>query len=155
MAVEGGQPAPDFRLRGPGGQFVALSEFRGRKNVVLVFFPLAFSPLCSHPLPDVQSDLPDFDKHDAQVLGISADSHYANEEFARQLGLGFPLLSDFRHEAAQRYGVMRGEAGYSDRAVFLIDKQGIVRYRQVSPNPGDIELVPRTEPMLKILADLG
>lgn len=155
MAVEVGQPAPDFRLKGPGGQFVTLSEFQGRKNVVLVFFPLAFSPVCSHQLPDVQSDLPQFEKYDAQVLGISVDSHYANEEFARQLGLTFPLLSDLRREAAQHYGVLRADAGYSERAVFLIDKQGVVRYRLVSPNPGDLELVPRTEPMLKILAGLG
>ena len=155
MAVEVGQPAPDFRLKGPGGQFVTLSEYRGKQNVVLVFYPLAFSPVCSHQLPSLQQQLPDFEEHGAQILGISVDSHYANEEFARKLGLGFPLLSDLKHEAAERYGVLRPDAPVTERAVFLIDKQGLVRYKHVSPSPGDMELIPKTEPMLKLLASLS
>ncbi len=154
MAVEVGQPAPDFRLRGPGGQFVTLSEYRGKRNVVLAFYPLAFSPVCSHQLPDLQARLSRFREHEAEVLGISVDSHYANEEFARQLGVSFPLLSDLRHEAGERYGVMRADAPITERAIFVVDKQGVVRYKHVSPDPGALELIPPIEPVLKVLATL-
>src|SRR2546425_13290829 len=97
--LEVGQTAPDFRLRGPGGQWVTLSEYRGKKNVVLVFFPLAFSPVCSHQLPDVQARLAELQSLDAEVFGVSVDSHYANEAFARSLSLQFTLLSDFKRQA--------------------------------------------------------
>src|SRR5437867_4101472 len=95
-----GQAAPELRLKGPGGQFISLSEYRGSKNVVLVFYPLAFSPVCSHQLPEIQKVLPEFEQLNAVVLGISVDSHYANEAYGRHLGLSFPLLSDFKREAS-------------------------------------------------------
>jgi peroxiredoxin len=151
MSLEVGQAAPDFRVRGPGGQFVTLSEYRGKKSVVLVFFPLAFSPVCSHQLPALQKDLPSFEQLGAQVLGISVDSHYANEAFARQMGLSFPLLSDLDHKVSQSYGVLRADAPISERAVFVVDRQGVVRYRYSSSNAGDMELVPRHEPILQVL----
>src|SRR6059036_1364027 len=99
MSIEVGDLAPEFRLRGPGGQPVTLSEFRGQKNVVLVFFPLAFSPVCSHQLPEVQERVGEYQALDAVVFGVSVDSHYANEAFARSLRLEFPLLSDFKRQA--------------------------------------------------------
>ena len=151
---EVGQMAPDFRLKGPDGQPVTLSEFRGRRNVVLVFFPLAFSGVCSHQLPTIEADLPRFESHGAVVLGISVDSHYANAEFGRQLKLSFPLLSDLKREASTAYGVLMPEAGYSGRAIFLVDRDGRLAYKDLSPNPGDITLVPSNAKVLDALKAL-
>lgn len=152
--IDVGQQAPDFRLKGPGGQFVTLSEHRGRRNVVLVFFPLAFSPVCSHQLPGVQRALPRFEALEATVYGISVDSHYANEAFARSLGLSFELLSDFRRQTAAAYGVLMDEAGFSGRATFVVDKQGRIAWREVSPNLGDLEQAPSNERALQALEAL-
>jgi peroxiredoxin len=136
--LEVGQTAPEFRLRGPGGQFVSLSEYRGKKHVVVVFFPLAFSPTCSHQLPDIQKEMRRFETLDAVVLGISVDSHYANEAFARSLGLSFPLLSDFDHATSQAWGMLLPQYRYSARGIFVVDKQGRLAYRDVAPTPADI-----------------
>ena len=147
-----GQAAPDFRLRGPGGQFVSLSEYRGNKNVVVVFYPLAFSPVCSHQLPDIEKDLRRFEALDAVVLGVSVDSHYANQAFARVLGLSFPLLSDFDRATSRAWGVLIPEKGYSGRAVFIVDKQGRIAYRDVAPTPDEI---PGRAPLLAALGRLA
>lgn len=136
--LEVGQIAPDFRLRGPGGQFVSLSEYRGKKHVVVVFFPLAFSPVCSHQLPDIQKEMRRFETLGAVVLGVSVDSHYANEAFARSLGLTFPLLSDFDHATSQAWGMLIPERRYSGRGLFVVDRQGRLAYRDVSPTPAEI-----------------
>jgi peroxiredoxin len=133
-----GQAAPDFRLRGPGGQFVSLSEYRGKKHVVIVFFPLAFSRVCSHQLPDIQKETRRFEALDAVVLGVSVDSHYANEAFARALGLSFPLLSDFDHAASRAWGMLIPDRRHTGRAVFVVDKQGRIAYRDVSPTQDEI-----------------
>ena len=155
MAVlDVGQEAPEFKLKGPGGQFVTLSEYRGRKNVVLVFFPLAFSPVCSHQLPAIERDLHRFRALDAEVLGISVDSHYANEAFARQLRVSFPLLSDFRREAMTAYGVLMPESLYSARAVFVVDRQGRIAYQEVASSAGDLNQIPKTEKLLQALEGL-
>lgn|SRR5262245_42495875 len=151
VSIEVGQDAPDFKLKGPGGQFVTLSEYRGRKNVVLVFFPLAFSPVCSHQLPSIEKLIDRFRGLDAEVFGISVDSHYANEAFARQLGLSFPLLSDFAHETSQAYGMFLLERLYSGRAVFVVDRRGKIAYKDISPTLGD---VPSNEAVLQALAAL-
>src|SRR5512144_1279791 len=128
-APEVGQTAPDFKLKGPGGQFISLSEFRGKKNVVLVFYPLAFSPVCSHQLPALEKEMPRLRALDAEVLGISVDSHYANEAFAKQLRLSFPLLSDFRRQVSAAYGLLNQDAYFSNRALILVDKQGTIVHR--------------------------
>src|SRR6185503_4802517 len=146
-----GQIAPDFKLRGPGGQPVSLSEYRGNKNVVLVFYPLAFSPVCSHQLPQIQSQLPAIESLDATVLGVSVDSHYANQAYARQMVLDFPLLSDFDRKTSADYGVLNAERGTSGRAVFVIDKQGRVAHQDVSPAPGDLNQIPSVERVLEAL----
>jgi peroxiredoxin len=153
-ALEIGQAAPDFKLKGPGGQFVTLSEYRGKKNVVLAFYPLAFSPVCSHQLPAIEREIGRFDSLQAVVLGISIDSHYANTAFAERLRLSFPLLSDFRREASAAYGVLMTEAGHSGRAVFLIDKRGNLAYKDVSPAVGDMAQIPSNEGVLAALAAL-
>ena len=149
-----GDLAPEFQLRGPGGQAVTLSEYRGQKNVVLVFFPLAFSPICSHQLPEVQQHLGEFEQLDAVVFGVSVDSHYANEAFARSLHLQFPLLSDFKRQAMTAYGVLQSERGYSGRAVFAIGKDGRIVYKEVSANPSDMDQVPSNERVLEALRRL-
>ena len=148
--LEIGQVAPEFRLKGPGGQFVSLSEYRGRKNVVLVFYPLAFSPVCSHQLPALQKEIARFEGLDAAVMGVSVDSHYANTAFAERLKLSFPLLSDFHRETSAAYGVLIAEKGHSGRAIFVVDKQGKLAYKDVTAL-GDI---PSHDPVLAALAGL-
>jgi len=148
---EVGQPAPDFLLKGPGGTSYSLSEYRGGQNVLIVFFPLAFSPVCSHQLPEVQRQLPRFERADTQVLGISVDSHWANAAFARSLGLTFPLLSDWRNEASRAYGVWLPDSGYSNRASFLVDKQGRILWREVSEDRDRLEVAPNLEAALAAL----
>lgn len=150
-APEVGQTAPDFELKGPGGQFVSLSEFRGKKNVVLVFYPLAFSPVCSHQLPDLEKEMARLRELDAEVLGISVDSHYANEAFAKQLRLSFPLLSDFRRQTSIAYGLLNPDTFYSNRALILVDKQGTIVHRDQTPTPADL---PDNERLVKALESL-
>jgi len=151
IGVEVGQIAPDFTLKGPGGQPVSLSDYRGRNNVVLVFFPLAFSPVCSHQLPAVQREAAGFEAAAAVVLGVSVDSHHANAAFAERLGLTFPLLSDFDRAVSAAYGVLNAERGYSGRALFVIDKQGRVIHKEVSPQPGDPAQIPSNQAALEAL----
>lgn len=153
-APDVGQTAPDFKLKGPGGQWVTLSEFRGRKPVVLVFYPLAFSPMCSHQLPLIQKELPRFQALQAEVLGISVDSHYANEAFAKHLRLSFPLLSDFRRLASMAYGVLNADTLCSGRAVFVVDRLGVIAYKDLSPAPGDPSKIPDPERVLSALERL-
>ena len=149
---EAGQPAPDFQLKGPGGQPFSLSEYRGSRNLLLAFFPLAFSPVCANQLPALERALPRFRALDTEVLGISVDSWYSNQEFARKLGLSFPLLSDFDRAACAAYGVLIPERGYSNRAYFVVDKRGRIVWREVSPTPTEI---PSTEDALAALEGLA
>jgi peroxiredoxin len=149
---EVGTMAPDFRLKGPDGQFVSLSEFRGVNWVVLAFFPLAFSPICSHQLPDIERRIERLRARHVEVLGISVDSHHSNREFGSRLRLTFPLLSDFKREASRAYGVLLDEQNYSNRALFLIDLDGRLVYRDVSPNTS---VVPGLDPLLEALDRLA
>lgn len=155
--LEIGRMAPDFALKGPGGQIITLSEYRGRQNVVLVFYPLAFSPVCSHQLPAIQRELARFEALGAAVLGISVDSHYANTVFAERLRLSFPLLSDFKRETSAAYGVLISKSGHSGRAIFVIDRQGKLIYKDESPESAvnDPSHVPSNERVLATLADLA
>jgi peroxiredoxin (alkyl hydroperoxide reductase subunit C) len=141
-----GASAPDFSLPGTTETPIRLSDYRGRKNVVLAFYPFDFSPVCSLQLPGLQERLPEFHKLDAEVLGISVDSKYSHRAFAQQLGLTFPLLSDFNREVSRAYGVLR-ESGSSERALFVVDKEGIIRYSYVS----EMGQAPDNEPVLEVL----
>jgi len=137
-----GDQAPDFELPqgdplGDSGTF-KLSDYRGKKNVVLAFFPAAFSPVCSQEMPRIQQEKGKFDASDAEVVGISIDQPFALEAWRQQLGLNFPMLSDFHPLAAvtKTYGLLREEglaAGMSERAVIGVDRQGIIRYIDVHP----------------------
>jgi peroxiredoxin (alkyl hydroperoxide reductase subunit C) len=153
VTPEVGQRAPDFKLRGPDGVTFLLSEYLGNKHVVLVFYPLAFSPVCSHQLPAIQKELPRFAALDAQVLGISVDSHHANKAFAKQLGVDFPLLSDFKREVSAAYGVLNEQTLYSGRAVFVVDKRGRIAYKDVNP-PTNQDEIPSNERVLQVLQQL-
>lgn len=134
-----GDEAPDFELRGTGGTNFKLSDYRGKRNVVIHFFPQAFSGVCSNQLPSVQREKPKFEAAGSMVVGISVDNVRPLEAFAKQLGLDYPLLSDFfPHGAvAQRYGVFMDTAGTTRRAVIVVDKQGKVRHIDVT-EPADI-----------------
>ncbi len=147
-----GSMAPDFKLKGRRGVFHTLSEHRGDKNVLLVFFPQAFSSTCSHQLPLVQAALPRFAAADTVVYGVSCDSHYSNTLFADQLGLEFTLLSDWMRTTTQDYGVLLPAAGYAWRASFLIGKDGRLVWMEASEDMGDIEKHPSVEGALAALA---
>jgi peroxiredoxin len=129
-----GTPAPDFTLPDPNGQPVRLADYRG-KNVVLVFYPLDWSPTCSDQLSLYQSELAEFERRGAQILGISVDSIYSHGAWAAVRGLSFPLLADFhpKGEVARRYQVYREPDGFSERALYIVDGAGVIRYAHVSP----------------------
>jgi peroxiredoxin len=129
-----GIPAPDFTLPDADGNQVSLSDFRG-KNVVLVFYPLDWSPACSDQLSLYQSELAEFEKQDAVVIGISVDSLYSHGAWSLVRGITFPLLADFHPngEVSKMYKVMRQTEGFSERALYIIDKSGNIRYGHVSP----------------------
>ena len=129
-----GIEAPNFTLPDANNVPISLSDYRG-KNVVLVFYPLDWSPACSDQLSLYQSELAEFEKHDAQVIGISVDSLYSHGAWAVVRGITYPLLADFhpKGEVSRLYDVMRQAEGFSERALYIIDRQGIIRYSHVSP----------------------
>jgi peroxiredoxin len=137
-----GDPAPDFTLPDQHGRKVRLSELRGGKNVVLMFFPFAFTSVCSGELREVQAELPRFQNDDVQLLAVSCDSMHALRAFSDAEGLDFPVLSDFwPHGAASRaYGVLAEDKGCALRGTFVIDKQGTVRWTIVNGLPDAREL---------------
>ena len=134
MSVDVGSTAPDFTMTNQDRQPVTLSQQRG-KPVVLAFFPAAFSSVCAKEMCTFRDSLGRLNQADAQVYGISVDTFFALKAFQDQQALTFPLLSDFNKQVIRDYGVfnedMIGLKGVSKRAVFVIDKAGIVRYREV------------------------
>ncbi|GAA5501170.1 alkyl hydroperoxide reductase E [Deinococcus xinjiangensis] len=137
-----GQAAPDFTLPSNTGQDVTLSSFKGKKNVVLVFYPLDFSPVCSMQLPEYSGRQDDFADADTVVLGVNRDSVHAHKAWAAEYGIEVPLLADMKLDTARQYGVAIDERGISGRAVFLIDKGGVVRFEHVEAKPGDYTVRP-------------
>lgn len=129
-----GEAAPDFELLNQFGEPVRLSELRG-KNVVLVFFPFAFSGICTGELCEIRDNLALFEDADAVVLGISVDSKFAQRAYAEKEGYAFDLLADFwPHGAvAEAYGVFDADSGMARRGTFIIDAAGTVRYVVVNP----------------------
>ncbi len=135
-----GTPAPDFSLPGSAGEQVTLRDFRGQP-VVLVFYPADWSPVCGDQLTLYNEALPIFEEYGAQVLGISVDGLWCHQAFLENRNLKFPLLSDFEPKGAvaRSYGVYNSHTGRSERSLFVIDGEGIVRWSYVSPpdvNPG-------------------
>jgi peroxiredoxin (alkyl hydroperoxide reductase subunit C) len=134
LKVKIGDPAPDFTLPSVSGDKVTLSQYRGRKNVVISFVPAAWTPVCSDQWPGYNIVKDMFDMNDAVLLGITVDNIPTLYAWTKQMGkLWFPVLSDFwpHGEVADRYGVLRS-GGVSERALFYIDKKGIIRDLQVS-----------------------
>jgi peroxiredoxin len=155
MAVDVGSKAPDFTLTNEERQPVKLSEQRG-KPVVLAFFPAAFSSVCTKELCTFRDSLARLNQAHAQVYGISVDTFFTLKAYHDQQGYNFPLLSDFNKEAIREYGVfnedMIGLKGIAKRAVFVIDKDGIIRHREVledARNEPDYEKVFKTLDGLK------
>ena len=138
-----GELAPDFSLRDQFGQDVALSSFRGRKAVVLVFFPYAFSGICTGEMSGIRDRLAQFLTFDSEVLAISCDAVYSLRAFSDADGLNFPLLSDFwpHGEVARSYGAFDEQAGCATRASFIVDRDGVVRWavRNAAPDARDLD----------------
>jgi alkyl hydroperoxide reductase subunit AhpC len=138
-----GQSAPDFTLPSSLGDNVTLSSYKGQKNVVLVFYPMDFSPVCSMQLPEYSGRQDDFGDLDTVVLGVNRDSLYTHKAWAAEYGIEVPLLADMKLDVARLYGVAIDERNISGRAVFLIDKQGIVRFQHVEEKTGDYTVRPQ------------
>jgi peroxiredoxin (alkyl hydroperoxide reductase subunit C) len=137
MPIDVGARAPDFTLKDQNNQEVQLSDFRGRKAVLLVFYPLAFTGTCQGELTEIQDNISEYANEYIQVLTISVDSPYSHKVWAEREGYDFPLLADFwpHGEVAQAYGVFHAKAGYANRGTFVIDKDGVVRFAQMQ-EPG-------------------
>ncbi|MCW3090615.1 MAG: peroxiredoxin [Ferruginibacter sp.] len=138
-----GQAAPDFSLFDSEKKKVHLSDYKGR-NVVLLFFPLAFTSVCTKELCSIRDNISIYNNTNAQVLGISVDSLYVLNKFKQEQNLNFPLLSDFNKEASKAFGVLYDVfpafemQGVSKRSAFVIDKEGIVQYAEICASPGDL-----------------
>ena len=138
MALKAGERAPDFELSSHRGGKVRLSGFHGEQHVVLAFHPLAFTPVCASQMCAYETDLGRFQRAGAAVLGVSIDTLPAKAAWAKTLGpISYDMLSDFNpHGAvAQKYGVYREKDGFSERAVFVIDKQGTIAWSKVYDIP--------------------
>ena len=129
MTVEVGSEAPDFTLNDYNKQPVQLSSFRGDKPVLLVFYPFAFSGICTGELCQLRDEFADYDNKGVQVLGVSVDTPFSLKAWAEQEGYQFNLLSDFwpHGDTAKQYGVFLEDKGFANRATFLIDSNGIIR----------------------------
>jgi peroxiredoxin len=137
VTISVGAQAPDFALRDQHNRLVRLSHFRGHANVLLVFYPWAFSAVCTGELHAIRDDLPAFQNDNVQVLGLSVDSVFAQRCFGDREGLNFPLLSDFwPHGAVARaYGVFDEEVGVAVRGSFILDRAGVVRWHVLQGIP--------------------
>lgn len=159
MAIPVGSKAPDFNLKSKnaaGVSEVKLSENAGKKNTVLLFFPLAFTGVCTQELCDVTSGLNAYRELNAEVIGISVDSPFAQEAWARQENIGITLASDLNKTTARAYDVLLddllGFGATAARAAFVIDKEGVVQYSEQTPTPKDL---PDFEAIKAVLAKLS
>lgn len=130
-----GEMAPDFTVDSTSGQPVTLSSFRGRRNVLLAFFPLAFTSVCTAEMCDFSEDFDQFAERDVEVLPISVDSVPTLREFKAKHDMRVDLLSDFKREVSRRYGVLDPDRFFSNRAYFLIGKDGRVAWAHVEDSP--------------------
>jgi peroxiredoxin len=137
--ISAGAPAPDFTLRDQNGEKVSLSYFRGRK-VLLIFYPLDFSPVCSDQLSVYQEVKAEIEEKGVTMVGISVDSGFAHKAFQEKLGIDTRLLADFepKGEVARAYGAYIEKTGHANRSLVLIDEQGVVEWVHESPTPLEI-----------------
>lgn len=145
MGITVGDQAPDFTLKSKSGDDmndISLSDYRDNKNVVILFFPLAYTGVCTDEMCSVSGGLADYDALDAQVLGISVDSPFAQEAWAKENDITVPLLSDFNKEVSAAYGSqfedLIGFKGVAKRSAFVVDKTGVVRFASVSDDPTEL-----------------
>lgn len=138
MAIEVGAKAPDFTLNDYNRQPVSLADYRGKKNVLVVFYPFAFSGICTGELCGVRDAIDTFSNEKVEVIGISVDTTFSLKVWSAQEGYTFPLLSDFwpHGEVAKAFGVFNESAGMANRGTFLIDTEGTVRFAEVN-EPGE------------------
>jgi len=141
MEITVGDQAPDFTLTSDAKEEISLSDYKG-KNVVVLFFPLAFTGVCTTELCTMRDDLSAYEGLNAQILAVSVDSPFTLEQFKNTQNYNFPLLSDFNKEASEAYGSLYeefafGMKGVSKRSAFVIDKEGIIRYAEVLENAGE------------------
>ena len=156
MSIQVGQPAPDFTLYDSDKKKISLSDLKG-KNVLLLFFPLAFTSTCTKELCAVRDDISIYNKANAIVMGISVDSLHTLAKYKAEQHLNFPLLSDFNKDVSIAYDSLYEQFGYnmkgvSKRSAFVIDKEGVVRYAEVLENASE---VPDFEKIQGILAELN
>ena len=143
MPISIGQNAPNFSLFDTDKNLVHLADAKG-KNVVLLFFPLAFTGVCTKELCSVRDNIAAYNDTNAQVLGISVDSLFVLDKFKQEQNLNFPLLSDFNKDAAKAFDVLYElfpafeMQGVSKRAAFVVDKEGVVKYAEICATPGDL-----------------
>ncbi len=152
MATAVGQAAPEFTLKDQNQQEVKLSDFRGEKNVVIVFYPLDWSPTCTKEHACFVNDMKRFEQLDAQVLGLSVDSTWSHKAWAEKMGISYPLLADFhpRGAVASQFGAYLEDRGITGRAIAIIDKAGkLAWFKQY-----DIPVVPDIEEVKQALAKL-
>ena len=144
MDISVGDRAPDFTLKSKSGDMedISLSDYRDEKNVVILFFPLAYTGVCTDEMCSVSGGLADYDALNAQVLGISVDSPFAQEAWAKENDITIPLLSDFNKEVSAAYGSqfedLIGFKGVAKRSAFVVDKSGVVRFASVSDDPTEL-----------------
>ena len=156
MSVQIGEKAPSFTLFDTEKKEVSLEQYKG-KNVVLLFFPLAFTSVCTDELCSVRDDIRDYNNANAEVIAISVDSPFTLEKFKAEQQLNFPLLSDFNKDVSSAYDTIYedfvfGMKGVAKRSAFVIDKEGVVRYAEVLENAGEL---PDLQAVQKVLAELN
>jgi peroxiredoxin len=156
MSIQKGQQAPDFSLFNSEKNKVALADYKG-KNLVILFFPLAFTGVCTTELCSVRDNLTTYTSLNAEIVGISVDSLFTLEKFKEEQQYNFPLLSDFNKTTAQAYGAFYDEfvldmQGVAKRAAFVVDKEGTVQYAEVLESAGDL---PNFEAIKEVLAGLN
>jgi len=144
--IKVGDEAPDFELEDQNGKKVRLSQLRGRKNVLLAFFPFAFSPVCTNELGELKEKEDVIIKLDTNILAASVDSTWTQKAFAKELNVKFSLLSDFGKKAIPLYGALYEDKGFAKRTIFVIDKKGKVAYKR--------EYDPGTQPDIQEAIDV-
>ena len=152
MSLEIGTSAPDFKLKTQFGEEVALSSFKGNKNVVLLFYPFAFSGICTGELCGLRDDLSSFQNDNVELIAISCDAMHTQKAFAEKEGYKFSLLTDFwpHGDVAKKYGVFNDERGCAIRGTFIIDKSGVLRWSVVNSLGDARNLVDYKEALAKL-----
>ena len=148
--------APQFKLKNTNGEDVTLSEYRSKKNVVLLFFPLAFTSTCTKELCETRDNLKIYNSLDAEILGISVDSFFTLKEYKESQNINFQLLSDFNREVSEQYGVLYedffGMKGVAKRSVFIINKEGVVVHSEILEDASDL---PNFNQIISSLSELN